>query len=173
MIPDGRLEAIPWTPWCAECAAREEKESGTAPREMESPGQNLDMDVKRMGDEALKAAILDRLRSDGRVEMEELGISVDRGRVMIKGSLPSETKHQMLLQFLTDTLGIRDIADRVSIDRQLWERHDRSPGQGEESGKSEAEVIMQGEEEKEETNEAMAEGTSTLPSDRFIPEKEE
>jgi DnaK suppressor protein len=34
-IPDGRLEAIPWTSWCKDCAARVEKEGEPVQEELE------------------------------------------------------------------------------------------------------------------------------------------
>jgi hypothetical protein len=62
------------------------------------------------------------VRNDGRIEMEELEVAVDRGRVTLGGSLPNETKHRILVQILEGNLGVRNIVDRVSIDRHLWER---------------------------------------------------
>lgn len=167
-IPDSRLEAVPWTPWCMECAAEEEKEPAVSTSEGEAPG-----DIAAMTDEDLEALVWDELMNDGRVETQELEVSVDHGKVTLAGSLPSESKHRILLQILNDTLGIRNLEDRLSIDRQLWERPDRAPGKAEVPGKIEEEVLLQGEEEEEETHAAMEEGTSTLPSDKFLPEREE
>ena len=96
----------------------------------------------------------------------------DHGRLILEGSLPSESKHRILLQVLHDTLGIRNLEDRLSIDRQLWERRDRASGKVEIPGKTEEDVILEGEEEEEETHAAMEEGTSTLASDRLMPERE-
>jgi hypothetical protein len=91
--------------------------------------------------------------------------------VTLGGSLPSETKHRILVQILKDNLGVRNLVDRVSIDRQLWERRDRAAGKVKVPGKTEKDLLLQGAEDEEETHEAMVEGTSTLSSDRFVPER--
>ncbi len=173
-IQNGRLETVPWTSWCLNCAARQEKQSeAIIQEEAEDLEAAQSPDVDLMSDEQLEALVWDGVRNDGRVETDELEISVDNGRLILEGSLPSETKHRVLLQLLRDILGIRNIEDRLHINRQLWERPDRTPGKTEFPEKKEEEVISQGEEEKEDIYGAIEEGTSTLPPEKLIPERQE
>lgn len=168
-----RVEAVPWTGWCVKCAEQAEKNTKMgqwAPEDL--TGENLGPDIEGMNDEELEALIWDKLRNDGRVEMEELEVSIGNGIVELKGTLPSETKHRILLQILGDIAGIRKIVDFISIDRQLWERADRTSGKDPEAVKTQNDEILQGEQEKEDLQDALTEGESTIPSDRFVPENE-
>ncbi len=172
-ISYSRLEAVPWTRWCVRCAENAEKNTqpgGWDPEDL--IGENLSSDIEGMNDEDLKRLIWEKLRNDGRVEMEEIEISAGNGIVELKGALPSETKHSILLQILGDIAGIRKIVDFISIDRQLWERPDRTSGKEPEAAEKQNDEILHGEQEKENIQDALAEGKSTIPSDRFVPEKE-
>ena len=40
--------------------------------------------------------------------------------------LPSEAEHQILLQIVTDVLGLKEVVDRLQVEELLWERTDRS-----------------------------------------------
>lgn len=117
-----RLRAVPWARHCMPCAQKRESlgaggiASPTVLREEEG-----------FGDDEMQEIIQDALQEDGRVEMEELDITCEDGVVYLNGALPSDSKHEILLEIISDTLGFDDIVDTLKIDRQPWERPERIP----------------------------------------------
>ena len=66
------------------------------------------------------------MRQDGRIDTQELRIACRRGVVYLEGALPSEAEHRILLQLVTDFIGIKEIVDHIRIEGLLWEREGRS-----------------------------------------------
>ncbi|MFY9706448.1 MAG: TraR/DksA C4-type zinc finger protein [Desulfobacterales bacterium] len=162
-----RLRAIPWTRYCVQCASV---------RETLSPGgvdsQAVETGGAALTDEEMIDAILDELQSDGRIEREELDISCEDGVVYLEGVLPSEARHQILLEILNDVLDFNEVVDDISIDRQLWERIERRPD--EKSGDERVEELAGEEEEGEvDVQTSLETGEPMTPPDEFIPEKPE
>jgi glutaredoxin-related protein len=160
-----RLRAIPWARHCVQCASI---------RETLSPG-GVDYQVVETGgaaltDEEMLDAILDELQSDGRIETEELDMSCEDGVVYLEGVLPSETKHQILLEILNDVLDFNEVVDDISIDRQLWERIERQPDDN--SGDEPVEALAE-EEVEIDAQTSLETGEPMTPPDEFIPEKPE
>jgi DnaK suppressor protein len=120
-----RLQAVPWTRYCVKCAGQREafpsNDGEDAPNKV-GEGAYTDDD--------LRDTILGELRGDGRVESEELVITCDEGVVYLEGILPSEAKHQVLLEIVEDVLDIENVVDSIRIDGQPWERRERRPGYG-------------------------------------------
>jgi DnaK suppressor protein len=120
-----RLQAVPWARHCVKCAGM---------REAFNPQDLTDTAVKvgegEFSDDELRETILDELRSDGRVESEELVVTCDEGVVYLEGILPSEAKHQVLMEIVQDVLDIENVVDGIRIDRQPWERRERRPDSG-------------------------------------------
>ena len=56
--------------------------------------------------------------------------SARNGFIYVDGALPSEPEHQILLNILTDTAGIRDIVDHLEVERLASERADLSKAEG-------------------------------------------
>ena len=107
-----------------------------------------------------------------RIETEELDISCEDGVVYLEGVLPSEAKHQILLEILYDVLDFNEVVDDISIDRQLWERIERRPD--EKSGEDRADELDGDEEEVEiDVQTSLETGEPMTPPDEFIPEKPE
>jgi hypothetical protein len=160
------LRAIPWARHCVQCASV---------RETLSPG-GVDSQAVATGgaaltDEETRDAILDELQSDGRIETEELDISCEDGVVYLEGVLPSEAKHQILLEILYDVVDFNEVVDDISIDRQLWERIERRPDEN--SGDEPAEELADEEEVEVEAQTSLETGEPMTPPDEFIPEKPE
>ena len=44
----------------------------------------------------------------------------------VQRALPSEAEHQILLQVVTDVLGLKEVVDDIGVEELLWEREDRS-----------------------------------------------
>ena len=76
----------------------------------------------------LKLSILDNLKNDGRLDLEQLEVSCRKGVVYLEGIIPSEIEHQILLRTLTDVMGISSLIDRIQINELDWEREDVAPG---------------------------------------------
>jgi DnaK suppressor protein len=170
-IDDARLEAVPWAPLCISCAAGGGEPEGF--RAVETRGRDLSPDLESMSCEERVTAITEELREDGRIDSQELDLACEGEKVFLRGFLPSEEEHQVLLHILEDRLGLRHIVDEIAINRQLWEREDRTVGMTEDRKAREDETLLQGERENDEVHEAIQEGTPTLAPDELIPEKPE
>jgi hypothetical protein len=83
-------------------------------------------DLSLLNDRELAEAILEHLKEDGRIDMEELRVLARKGVVHLTGALPSEAEHQILLQTLTDVLGFKEIVDHIEIEELLWENDRRT-----------------------------------------------
>jgi len=125
-IPLGRLRVLPATRFCVDCAKGVEREPPEIVEEKTPHSGKLPGDLGLFTDRELEAAIREWIREDGRIDLDELGISCRRGVVYLSGVLPSEAEHQILLKLLMDFAGLKDVVDRIQIDELLWEREDRS-----------------------------------------------
>lgn len=160
-----RLQAVPWTPYCVDCAGVREKLSGGV---IDSPA--VATDETELTDEEMLEAIQDELSSDGRVETEELAIDCEDGVVYLDGVLPSETKHQILLEIVKDVLDFNEVVDDIRIDRQPWERRERQPGTRA-SGHRAEELAGEEEEAGVDPQTSLETGEPMAPPDKFIPEE--
>jgi RNA polymerase-binding transcription factor DksA len=173
LIPYGRLEAIPETRLCLGCARRYEKKSKglRRPREL-MPCAALPEEYRNMGDEELTALIVEHLRNDGRIDLDELTISCRRGMVYLEGLLPDEGEHQILLQMLTDVMGLTSVVDLLGTDEVAWEREDRTPRRRRPLP-ADAEVSGIGSRDyTEDVLESIEDGIPYTPPEGPIPEKE-
>ncbi|MEW6268050.1 MAG: TraR/DksA C4-type zinc finger protein [Thermodesulfobacteriota bacterium] len=129
-----RLEALPATPLCIECAREDEAVArqygaGAAAPPLHHPGR-LPVDASEMSDSELETWLRELVREDGRVDMEELRLVCRHGVVHLEGALPSEAEHHVLLGLVQDVAGMQEVDDRLDIREVLWEREDRSkPGE--------------------------------------------
>ena len=89
---------------------------------------HLPANYQKLNDRDLRLSILDNLQNDGRLDLEELQISCRKGVVYLKGIIPSETEHQILLRILTDVMGRGSIIERIQINALDWERENVAPG---------------------------------------------
>jgi len=158
-----RLRAIPWTRHCVHCAGMRET---FLPGGVGTP--IVETGAEALTDEEMLDAILDELQSDGRVETEELEISCEYGVVYLEGVLPSEAKHQILLEIVNDVLDFNEVVDDIDIDRQLWERIERRSDEN--SGDRTDELAEEGEVDVD-AQTSLETGESMTPPDELIPEK--
>jgi len=131
------------------------------------------MEFRGLSDERFAEALYDHLRNDGRIELEELDIVCREGTVFLEGALPSERSRAILIDVLENVLGLPLVVDHINIDPLLWERRDRTPLGERETGKTEQEVLLHGEDIGGEVVESETEGSPISPPDRFVPEREE
>lgn len=85
-------------------------------------------DYQSLNDRDLKLSILDNLKNEGCLDLEELEVSCRKGAVYLEGIIPGEIEHQILLRTLTDVMGFSPIIDHVQINALDWEREDVAPG---------------------------------------------
>jgi DnaK suppressor protein len=122
-----RLRALPSTRYCTDCEAQSEKQAVPPAEEAESPSAApLPEDLSLLDDAELAEAIREHLKEDGRIDTEELRILCRNGAIHLSGALPSEAEHQILLQIMTDVLGLREVMDRIQVEKLLWERESRT-----------------------------------------------
>jgi len=124
-----RLEVLPATRLCHKCARKYKEEQKKLPPAWEAIScAELPDEYQNLNDKELRMLILDRLRNDGRVDLEELDISCQHGVVYLEGTVPGKGEHNILLQILTDVMGFASIIDHLQINELMWEREDRAPG---------------------------------------------
>ena len=126
-ISIARLRTLPATRFCKSCAARSERRPVAASGAPETvTAASVPPDLSLLNDREMAEAILEHLKEDGRIDMEELRVLTRKGVVYLTGALPSEAEHQILLQTLTDVLGFKEIVDHIEIEELLWENDRRT-----------------------------------------------
>jgi RNA polymerase-binding protein DksA len=126
-IAIARLRTLPATRYCTDCEARNEKQTAPPPEEAESPAEApVPEDLSLLDDSELATAIREHVREDGRVDTEELRIFCRNGIIHLSGILPNKPEHQILLQIVTDVLGLKEVVDRIQLDELVWERESRT-----------------------------------------------
>lgn len=128
-------------------------------------------DYVSWSDEDIVKAIWEKLREDGRIDLQELNVSCRKGIVELRGALPSKNEHAVLQELVEDVMGFRDVVDAVQINRILWERRVRNKGEQTEEGKTEEEVLLQGEDVADDFFGAVEDGVPVAPPDELVPEK--
>ncbi len=173
LISYGRLKAIPETRLCVACARRFEKKQKRLRRPHELiPCAALPEEYRNMSDEELELLIIEHLRNDGRVELDELEISCRRGMVYLEGLLPDEVEHQILLQIVTDVMGLTSVVDLIGTDEIAWEREDRTPGKVVPPPLEAEPPASVGRDYSEDVFESLEEGIPYTPPEGPVPEKE-
>lgn len=126
-IPIARLRTLPATRYCTGCEAQSEKAGPSAPEEIETPSKGpVPGDLNLLEDTELAEVIREHLKEDGRIDTEELRIACRNGIVHLSGALPSEAEHQIVLQTVTDVIGLEEVVDRIQVEELLWERESRT-----------------------------------------------
>jgi RNA polymerase-binding protein DksA len=162
-----RLRAVPATRFCVDCAQDQEKTPLPAPEEIVHHPGHIPPDLRLFSDRELEEYVRERVRDDGQVDMEELRLVCRHGVVHLEGALPSEAEHSILLQTLTDVIGLEEIIDRLQIKEVLWER--------EEWGKAipaEEPLLAKEPDSTEDIVESVEEGIEYVPPIGPIPEEE-
>lgn len=125
-----RLQAVPAAEQCMQCASGKTVAQRDREEEFEQSPQSgtLSDELEGLDDTQLAAQVMDKVRAAGITSPEELTISSENHVVLLGGFLPDEKSHHALLEYLKDTLSIRDIEDHIIIDRILWENRSRNRG---------------------------------------------
>jgi len=167
-IAEERLRAMPTARLCVDCAQEQElARPATAPEETASHPGHVPPDLNVFSDRELEEYVREQVRDDGRVDMDELRLVCRHGIVYVEGVLPSEAEHSILLQLLTDVLGLEDIVDHVQIKEVLWEREERTKSEQEAGPLPPREPYG-----TEDIVESLEEGTDYVPPITPNPEEE-
>ena len=158
-----RLQLVPWARYCVQCAAARENFSAGGLK-----STPVALDKEALTDDEMQEIIQDALQEDGRVEMEELDISCEDGVVYLNGVLPSDSAHEILLEIINDTLDFNETVDNIQIDRQPWERRERTPAPA--PGKLDKDVMMEGEDEEVDAYTSLSDNEPMTPPDELRPE---
>jgi DnaK suppressor protein len=163
-----RLRAVPAARFCVDCAREQERSRpGTPPEEgAQHPGR-VPPDLRLLSDRELEQYVREQVREDGRVDMDELRLVCRHGVVHLEGALPSAAEHSILLQLLTDILGLEDIVDHLQATEVLWEREERSKAERAAEPLPERELS-----ETEDIVESLEEGVEYVPPVNPTPEEE-
>jgi len=103
-----RLQALPATRLCVDCARRQEEPSAIAVEQEALRSGRIHADMSLTTERELESAIRDQVREDGRVDIEEGRLVCRHGVVYLEGALPSEEQHRILLQLVQDFVGLED-----------------------------------------------------------------
>jgi len=158
-----RLQLVPWARYCVRCAAARESFNGG-----EIASTPVELDKEALTDDDMQEAIQDALQTDGRVDMEELDISCEEGVVYLSGVLPSNAEHEILLEIINDKLDFDETVDDIKIDRQPWERPERTPAPA--ADRPEKEIMMEGEDEEVDAYTSLSDNEPMTPPDELTPE---
>lgn len=128
-IAPRRLEAIPWTRLCVECARDYEKQHKSLPQTTEVVvAGKLPDEYQGLTNEQIVHLIYERLRTDERIETEDLKISFRKGVLFLDGALAGEAEHEIVLQVVGDSMGFSAIVDRIVINDLSMEPDDFAQG---------------------------------------------
>jgi len=134
-ISPKRLEAIPWTRLCVECARDYEKKKKTLPQTTEVIGTaKVPDEYQGLTSEQLVHAVYEHLQADERIDTEELKIAVRKGVIYLDGAVPGEIEHEIILQILTDTMGFSAIVDRLEVNELILEQEEYGGRSTEDTG---------------------------------------
>jgi DnaK suppressor protein len=125
-----RLEALPASRLCRICARKYGGKQMELPRAWEAITRaELPDEYKNLGNKELQTVILENIRNDGRIDLNELEISCRNGIVYLEGAIPNENEHQILIRLLTDVMGLASIIDHLRIRELIWGREDLAPAE--------------------------------------------
>jgi DnaK suppressor protein len=124
-----RLEAVPWTRLCIDCAREFERKHQVLPPPAEAvENTELPDEYQGLSNNQILSIIHDQIEKNGKIDTEELDISIRGGILFLEGTVPGEPEHQVLMELLADVLGFTSIVDHLTVNEVLFERDDRAPG---------------------------------------------
>jgi DnaK suppressor protein len=127
-----RLEAVPWTRLCIDCAGdleRKPKVVESAEKSFEtSESSKLPGEYQGLSNDQILTIVHEQIEKNGRIDTEDLDISLRHGVLYLEGTIAGGPEHQILLKLLGDVLGFSAILDHLVVDEAMFERADRAPG---------------------------------------------
>ena len=83
-------------------------------------------DIENMGDDELKDLVLQELREYPEIDVDLIEIQVREGAIRVSGRVGTEQEVQQVGHFITDVLGVEDVANELVVDELV--RGARSEG---------------------------------------------
>ncbi len=127
-----RLEALPWTRLCIDCAGDlERKPNAVEPAEKSfetSESIKLPEQYQGLSNDQILRIIHEQIERDGRIDAEDLNISLRHGALYLEGAIAGGPEHQILLKILRGVLGFSAILDHLVVDEAMFETAGRAPG---------------------------------------------
>jgi DnaK suppressor protein len=128
-ISPRRLQAIPWTRLCVDCARDYEKKHRSLPLTTEAIGPaKIPDEFQGLGEQQVVNAIIERLQSDERIDTDELKVAIRKGVVYLDGTVPGEVEHEIIVQILTDGMGFSAVVDRIDVNDLILEQEGYEDG---------------------------------------------
>jgi DnaK suppressor protein len=121
-----RLRAVAETELCVDCAAQAE----ASRRRRAVVGEN-ETPARDASDEEKEILLYDRLREDGRIEIDELEFACRHGVLHLSGTLPDALQHQLLRELVLEIGCFGTTVDHVEI-RRIIEADETTPESEEE-----------------------------------------
>lgn len=126
-IGEQRLEAMPEARLCVSCAEEYEMQNRKlAPAGEIIEQQEISDEHRGADDGELRESIALKLVEDGRLDLDELSVTVAGGVVYLDGIVPNSRQHSILLKTLRDVMGFTAVVDRLKVDESEWEGRDES-----------------------------------------------
>jgi RNA polymerase-binding protein DksA len=123
-----RLRAVPETELCVDCAAQVEstrRHRSSIVRENNSSGSAA-------SDEEKQILLYDRLREDGRIELDDLEFECRHGVLHLSGTLPDALQHQLLRELVLEIGCFGTTVDHIEIQRVIEAEDGQAPESEEE-----------------------------------------
>jgi DnaK suppressor protein len=167
-----RLEALPWTRLCVDCAREYEKRGETLPQTSEIIiTAKLPDEFHGLGYDQVVKMVYDRLNKDGRVDTDELKISIRRGILHLDGIISSQPEYQILMQTITDVMGFSSIVDHIEVNELFSKKEERTSGRNGDGSSAEDELFYAQDDFTEDLFEAGDERPYS-PPERPLPQQE-
>jgi DnaK suppressor protein len=116
-----RLEVLPWSRLCVECAREFERKGESFPEPEEALAQtSLPEEYADLTDQQLLRKIYDQVDRVLDVDKNLFKISVKRGIVYLEGEVEDEHERELILQTLTDHMGLGAIVDGLKTEESGW-----------------------------------------------------
>ena len=169
-IDKRRLQALPTARQCVACARDYERRQQRLPGAGEVLEEaRVPLELQALTASELVREIRERLRSDGRLSLDELHISLRGGVLHLRGNVPNENQHQVILQILTDEMGFAAVVDRIRVTPLM--KQDRSRA-ADAKISAEEQLFYDEEEIAEDVFEAEDEAAPYTAPDKPLPEEQ-
>ena len=168
-----RLEAMPWARLCIDCAREFERKQQVLPTPVEIiEGNELPDEYQGLSNNQILKIIHDQIETDGRIDTEELAISLRDGVLYLEGTVGGEPERQILVQIITDVLGFSAVVDHLSTSDVVFEREDRTPDKKGSRGSTMQDKLFYDQEDLEEDLFEAGDDKSYHPPEEPLPQQE-
>ena len=73
-------------------------------------------DIDDLSDDELRELVRDHLAATNAVDVDDINVHVENGRVRLIGRVGTETEQRIAERVLTDTLGLEDVSNELMVD---------------------------------------------------------